>query len=439
MYRISQDEHANGMIRAIGRGIPVRLITEEENYRDTRYIWHSYNVDRMWAAGVDVKQRYLTGGKAGITHQKSVILYGQKQVIFGSSNWSSASATQQFEHNLFSAPCTPGQVTWCDGGGPNNNPPNWFFNWFVNQFNDKWNSVNPYNFTEFLPFKPRPGGTPVNKAPANGAVNVGTSGVVLKWDGGNWNHKYDVYLSQTSTFTAADKIASDIKVGSPYTGQIESWTIPATITLQPGTTYFWRVVGKTMGDSPRSAAAGLNLAKPGPTWSFTTTGTSGGGGGPTPYGGTPANLPGIIQAENFDNGGPGVAYFDTTSGNSGGKFRQTDVDIAATTDTGGGYNLGYTVKGEWLRYTVNVTAAGTYTLRLRYANVGSGATVHVSLDGTTNLTGPLALQNTGGWQVWTDLTKPVTLPTGPHVLTLVFDTANQQNTAVGNINYLSIQ
>ena len=435
MYRISQDEHADGMIRAIGRGIPVRLITEEENYRDARYIWHSYNVDRMWAAGVDVKQRYLTGGKAGITHQKSVILYGQKQVIFGSSNWSSASATQQFEHNLFSAPCTPGQVTWCDGGGPNNNPPNWFFNWFVKQFDDKWNSVNPYNFTEFLPFKPRPGGTPVNKAPANGAVNVGTSGVVLKWDGGNWNHKYDVYLSQTSNFTAADKIASDIKVGSPYTGQIESWTIPATITLQPGTTYFWRVVGKTMADSPRSAAAGLNLAKPGPTWSFTTAGTSGSGVS-TPYTGTPVSLPGTIQAENFDNGGSNVAYRDTTPGNSGGKYRSTDVDIASTTDTGGGYNIGYTVKSEFLKYTVNVGTAGTYTLRLRYANVGSGAKVRVSVNGT-NVT--FALQDTGGWQVWGDLSTTIPLSAGTQVLTLWFDERNVQNTAAGNINYLSIQ
>jgi PLD-like domain len=172
MYRMSDAKHADAMIRAINRGIPIRLITEEENYRDARYIWHSYNVDRMWAAGVDVKDH--VSGKAGITHQKSVILYGQKEVIFGSSNWSSAASTQSFDHNLFAGPCTPGQATWCDGGGPNSNPPNWFFNWFVQQFHDKWNSVNPYDFTEFTPFRPRPGGTPVNGAPANGAAGVGT-------------------------------------------------------------------------------------------------------------------------------------------------------------------------------------------------------------------------------------------------------------------------
>ena len=63
--------------------------------------------------------------------------------------------------------------------------------------------------------------------------------------------------------------------------------------------------------------------------------------GSTPYGGTPWPVPGIIQAENFDNGGKGVAYFDTTRGNAGGAYRSTDVDIQATSDTGGGYNVGW--------------------------------------------------------------------------------------------------
>jgi hypothetical protein len=133
-----------------------------------------------------------------------------------------------------------------------------------------------------------------------------------------------------------------------------------------------------------------------------------------------------------------VAYRDTTSGNSGGKYRSTDVDIASTTDTGGGFNIGFTGQGEWLKYTVDVAAAGTYTLRLRYANVGTGAKVHVEVDGN-DVTEPLALQDTGGWQVWRDLTTTITLPAGTHVVTLSFDTANQQSTAAGNINYLSIQ
>ena len=30
----------------------------------------------------------------------------------------------------------------------------------------------------------------------------------------------------------------------------------------------------------------------------------------TPYGGAPTNVPGIIEAEHYDNGGEGIAYHD---------------------------------------------------------------------------------------------------------------------------------
>src|SRR5580704_6879913 len=39
----------------------------------------------------------------------------------------------------------------------------------------------------------------------------------------------------------------------------------------------------------------------------------------TPFSGTPATIPGQIGAETFDNGGEGLAYHDTTPGNSGGQ------------------------------------------------------------------------------------------------------------------------
>ena len=45
------------------------------------------------------------------------------------------------------------------------------------------------------------------------------------------------------------------------------------------------------------------------------------GTGQSPYGGTPWAILGTIQAENYDLGGQGVAYNDTTSGNSGNAYR----------------------------------------------------------------------------------------------------------------------
>src|SRR5207249_7629963 len=79
----------------------------------------------------------------------------------------------------------------------------------------------------------------------------------------------------------------------------------------------------------------------------------------TPFGGTPAAIPGLIEAENFDDGGAGVAYSDLSSGNSGGQYRQTDVDIATASDAGGGYALSYILAGEWLKYSVSVAASGS--------------------------------------------------------------------------------
>ena len=71
--------------------------------------------------------------------------------------------------------------------------------------------------------------------------------------------------------------------------------------------------------------------------------------GSTPYGGTPAALPGTVQIENFDDGGSGVAYLDTTSGNSGGRYRATDVDIDSTTDTGAATTSAGTLPGQRLK------------------------------------------------------------------------------------------
>jgi hypothetical protein len=157
----------------------------------------------------------------------------------------------------------------------------------------------------------------------------------------------------------------------------------------------------------------------------------------TPFVGTPVAVPGTIQAENFDNGGAGVAYRDTTAGNSGGAYRATDVDLAATSDAGGGYNLGYTRAGEWLNYTVNVKTGGTYTLDVRIASIGAGAIFHVEIDGR-DVTGPMSVPDTGGWQVWRTISKTgISLTAGTRVVRLVLDKSASQNAAVGNYNFLT--
>jgi endonuclease/exonuclease/phosphatase family metal-dependent hydrolase len=139
---------------------------------------------------------------------------------------------------------------------------------------------------------------------------------------------------------------------------------------------------------------------------------------PTPYSGAPAAIPGTIRAETFDNGGEGVAYYDTSSGNNGGKARSTDVDIESSSD--GGYDIGWTTPGEWLNYTVNVAASGAYSLGLRVATP-SGATMHVGFNGSHGVWTAVSIPNTGGWQKWATVTIPVTLGSGVQQMTLLFD------------------
>jgi len=152
----------------------------------------------------------------------------------------------------------------------------------------------------------------------------------------------------------------------------------------------------------------------------------GGGGGPTqePFGGTPHAIPGTIQAEDYDTGGEGIAYHDTDSGNNGGAYRSDGVDIENTSDTGGGYNVGWIASGEWLEYTVDVATAGDYDVEVRVASQSTGGTLHIEFDGN-DVTGSISFSATGGWQNWTTVTKTgVTLSAGQQVMRIAMDGSN---------------
>jgi len=84
-------------------------------------------------------------------------------------------------------------------------------------------------------------------------------------------------------------------------------------------------------------------------------------------------LPGTIEAEHFDEGGAGIAYVDTTAGNSGGSLRATDVDIQPTSDAGAGYNVGWLKPGEWLVYSVDVTKAAASASAHAWHRMGPAA------------------------------------------------------------------
>ena len=144
----------------------------------------------------------------------------------------------------------------------------------------------------------------------------------------------------------------------------------------------------------------------------------------TPYSGTPVALPGTIEAENFDKGGEGLGYRDLSSGNSGGQYRTSEsVDIIVANDaTGGGaYAVSHFQTGEWLAYTVNVTAAGKYDLAIRAANNGNPGAFHLELNGA-RITDSIAVPKTGGWNQYAWIgASGIVLPAGQHQLKLVSD------------------
>jgi hypothetical protein len=133
-------------------------------------------------------------------------------------------------------------------------------------------------------------------------------------------------------------------------------------------------------------------------------------------------LPGVVQAEDYRTGGKGVGYYDTTSGNTGAAYRADDVDIQATADSTGAYNIAWITAGEWLAYDVNVTTGGSYTFGVRVSSPYSGKRFHIELDGI-NVSGAITVPNTGGWQSWTHVwTKWIPVTAGPHTLRLVAET-----------------
>jgi len=119
-----------------------------------------------------------------------------------------------------------------------------------------------------------------------------------------------------------------------------------------------------------------------------------------------------IQAEDFDIGGQDVVYNDTDTPNQGGQYRTDEaVDIETTSDTGGGYNVGWTVDGEWLEYSIYVPEPGFYNLRLRVASPSAGCTARI-ICYNLDKTGTWTIPNTGSVQTWTTITRQVFLEFG---------------------------
>src|SRR5580693_5899018 len=260
----------------------------------------------------------------------------------------------------------------------------------------------------------------------NYTVNVATAGT------------YTVAFRVSSPYGIADAVHIDNASGTNLSGSV---TIPNTGGYQTWTTV----------DASVTLPAGqqtLTVDQDSNGWNFhymAFTLTSGGGGTPPgggsgdqPFGGTPAPVPGTVQAANYDTGGQGVAYNVTAANGTANSYRSDGVDLEATADTsdtgpaGGAYDIGWTNPGQWFKYTVEVATAGTYTVSFRVASpYGVTDALHITNSSNTNLTGPVSVPNTGGYETWTTVTATVTLPAGQQTLTV------DQDSNGWNFHYLA--
>jgi hypothetical protein len=158
-----------------------------------------------------------------------------------------------------------------------------------------------------------------------------------------------------------------------------------------------------------------------------------------PFSGSPADLSGVIEAEAFDDGVKGKAFKDRSPDNDLGAFRDSGADIERTTDPDGGSFDVVASKGEWLAYTVNVPAEGTYTVELRIAADADHRGTASVQSGGKNVTvggGSFDLPATGGWNVWQTATGTINLKAGVQVLRLCIDGADNVDLVAARVNWL---
>jgi hypothetical protein len=127
-------------------------------------------------------------------------------------------------------------------------------------------------------------------------------------------------------------------------------------------------------------------------------------------------IPGMIQAE---------AY----SGMSG-------IQTQPTSDAGGGRNVGWIDRGDWMDFTVKVATTGTYAVNFRIATPYTGVVFQLKSEKGTVLAtvNPGITGVTGGFQVWQTVSAMVNLTAGSQILR-VYSYGSRQ----WNLNWMQFQ
>lgn len=211
---------------------------------------------------------------------------------------------------------------------------------------------------------------------ANGGSNVGYI------DTGDWM-TYDINVPTAGTYAVQYRVASASSGGVIQLEAAGGGTVYGTVNV-PATNGWqnWTTVTHNV-TLPAGQQTIAILAK---TGGFNVNWLEIGGGSAPATGIT-------IQGESFD-----AMY---------------GVQTEATTDAGGGLNVGYLEAGDWLSYpSVDIPTSGTYTVEYRVASLNGGGSLALEEAGGSISYGTVSIPYTGGWQNWVTVKHTVQLTAG---------------------------
>ena len=139
-----------------------------------------------------------------------------------------------------------------------------------------------------------------------------------------------------------------------------------------------------------------------------------------------------------------ASSFNSTAGdNTAGNYLTWGLETELTSDTNGGYDVGYSNDGNYAVYKNVDFGAGVSTVTARLACLGGsgggncGGTLEFHLDSSTGtLVASVTVPSTGGWETWqTTPATSVSGASGVHDLYVLFSAPASGTTSLGNINW----
>ena len=231
-----------------------------------------------------------------------------------------------------------------------------------------------------------------NTSDVGGGQNVG-------WQDDNDWMDYPVSVATSGSFAVNFRVAS-MFTGAQFQLRKADGTVLTTVTV-PNTGSFqsWQTVtaNVTLPAGAQTLRVFTNKANGG--WNFNWWELQGGSATPPPppAGATTQR----IEAESFAS--------------------QSGIQTEGCSE--GGQNVGWQDNNDWMDYSVNLSAAGTYTMNFRVASMFTGAQFQVrSASGTVLAT--ITVPNTGSFQSWQTVSAQVALPSGQQTLRIVTTAAN---------------